>query len=596
MTENQVEKINKLKGIAVSPGITIGESRFIDRSRAKILYQYLINDEQVNGEVERFKEALSLTKEQIITLKNSMPDQIKKHAFILDAHVMILDDSMLSDSTVSTILNEKINAEWALKKSTQNIRKLFDQIEDEYIRERIKDVEDVAERILRNLAGKEQESLFEINEPVIIVAHDLSPVDTSAININKVRGFITDVGGRTSHTAIMAQSLKIPAVVGLESASYQIPDGAFLIVDGNAGEVIIDPDDDTIKLYQERQLQHQRYESNILQVSHLPAETVDGHRIAIKANIEFLEEVDVAKDHGAEGIGLYRTEFLYLRSNGIPNEEELFADYKKVAETIAPYPVTIRTLDLGGDKFSSDLGLTTEMNPALGLRAIRFCLREPKIFKGQLRAILRASIFDNIRMMFPMISGLQEILAAKKIMKDVMDELDKEGVKYNRDIKVGVMIEVPSAVTIADILAKHVDFFSIGSNDLIQYTLAIDRINEYVAYMYQPFHPAILRMIKQVVEAANNAGIGVGLCGQMAGDPLCTLILLGLGVNEISMNAGGIPVIKKIVRSVSMKEARANLEEILKLDTAEKVRELILKKMKPLIPDLDEMTVYGQMS
>ena len=596
MTENQVEKINKLKGIAVSPGITIGKSRFIDRSRAKILYQYLINDEQVNGEVERFKEALSLTKEQIITLKNSMPDQIKKHAFILDAHVMILDDSMLSDSTVSTILNEKINAEWALKRSTQNIRQLFDQIDDEYIRERIKDVEDVAERILRNLAGKEQESLFEINEPVIIVAHDLSPVDTSAININKVRGFITDVGGRTSHTAIMAQSLKIPAVVGLESASYQIQDGTFLIVDGNAGEVIIDPDDDTIKLYQERQLQHQRYESNILQVSHLPAETVDGHRIAIKANIEFLGEVDVAKDHGAEGIGLYRTEFLYLRSNGIPDEEELFADYKEVAETIAPYPVTIRTLDLGGDKFSSDLGLTTEMNPALGLRAIRFCLREPKIFMGQLRAILRASIFDNIRMMFPMISGLQEILAAKKIMKEVMDELDKEGVKYNRDIKVGVMIEVPSAVTIADLLAKHVDFFSIGSNDLIQYTLAIDRVNEYVAYMYQPFHPAILRMIKHVVEVANNAGIRVGLCGQMAGDPLCTLILLGLGVNEISMNAGGIPVIKKIVRSVSMKEARANLEEILKLDTAEKVRELILKKMKPLIPDLDEMTVYGQMS
>ena len=595
MTENQVEKINKLNGIAVSPGIAIGKSRFIDRSRAKILYQYLINDEQVNGEVERFKEALNLTKEQIITLKNSMPDQIKKHAFILDAHVMILDDSMFSDSTVSTILNEKINAEWALKRSTQNIRQLFDQIDDGYIRERIKDVEDVAERILRNLAGKEQESLFEINEPVIIVAHDLSPVDTSAININKVRGFITDVGGRTSHTAIMAQSLKIPAIVGLESASYQIQDGAFIIVDGNAGEVIIDPDDDTIKLYQERQLQHQKYESNILQVSHLPAETVDRHRIAIKANIEFLEEVDVAKDHGAEGIGLYRTEFLYLRSNGIPNEEELFADYKEVAETVAPYPVTIRTLDMGGDKFSSDLGLTTEVNPALGLRAIRFCLREPKIFKGQLRAILRASIFDNIRLMFPMISGLQEILAAKKIMKEVMDELDKEGVKYNRDIKVGVMIEVPSAVTIADLLAKHVDFFSIGSNDLIQYTLAIDRINEYVAYMYQPFHPAILRMIKHVVEVASNAGIRVGLCGQMAGDPLCTLILLGLGVNEISMNAGGIPVIKKIVRSISMKEARATLEEILKLDTAEKVREHILKKMKPLIPDLDEMTVYGQM-
>jgi phosphotransferase system enzyme I (PtsI) len=524
-----------------------------------------------------------------------MPDQIKQHAFILDAHVMILDDSMLSDSTISTILNEKINAEWALKRSIQNIRKLFDQIDDEYIRERINDVEDVAERILRNLVGKEQESLFEINEPVIIVAHDLSPVDTSAININKITGFITDVGGRTSHAAIMAQSLKIPAVAGLETASYQIQDGVLLIVDGNAGEVIINPDDDTIILYQERQLQHQRYESNILQISSLPAETVDGHKIAIKANIEFLEEVAVAKDHGAEGIGLYRTEFLYLRSKGIPDEEELFNDYKEVAETIAPYPVTIRTLDLGGDKFASDLGLTEEMNPALGLRAIRLSLREPKIFRSQLRAILRASIFGNIQLKFPMISGLQETFAAKKILKDVMNELDSEGVKYNRDIKVGVMIEIPSAVTVADLLAKHVSFFSIGSNDLIQYTLAIDRINKHVAHMYQPFHPAILRMIKHVVEVARNAGIRVALCGEMAGDPLCTLILLGLGVNEISMNAGRIPVVKKIIRSISMEEARADLQDILKLDTAEKVRELILKKMKPLIPDMDEMGVYGQM-
>ncbi len=595
MTENQAEKINKLNGIAVSPGITIGKSRFIDRSRTKILYQCLISDEQVQREVERFKEALNLTKEQIITLKNRMPDQIKQHAFILDAHVMILDDSMLSDSTISTILNEKINAEWALKRSIQNIRKLFDQIDDEYIRERINDVEDVAERILRNLVGKEQESLFEINEPVIIVAHDLSPVDTSAININKITGFITDVGGRTSHAAIMAQSLKIPAVAGLETASYQIQDGVLLIVDGNAGEVIINPDDDTIILYQERQLQHQRYESNILQISSLPAETVDGHKIAIKANIEFLEEVAVAKDHGAEGIGLYRTEFLYLRSKGIPDEEELFNDYKEVAETIAPYPVTIRTLDLGGDKFASDLGLTEEMNPALGLRAIRLSIREPKIFRSQLRAILRASIFGNIQLKFPMISGLQDTFAAKKILKDVMNELDSEGVKYNRDIKVGVMIEIPSAVTVADLLAKHVSFFSIGSNDLIQYTLAIDRINKHVAHMYQPFHPAILRMIKHVVEVARNAGIRVALCGEMAGDPLCTLILLGLGVNEISMNAGRIPVVKKIIRSISMEEARADLQDILKLDTAEKVRELILKKMKPLIPDMDEMGVYGQM-
>ena len=594
MTEEQAKEVEKLKGIAVSPGIIIGKARVVDRSRVKILYQYLISEEQLSREVERFKEALSTTKEQMIALKNRVPDPIRKHVFILDTHLMIMDDSMLSESTVNTIQDEKINAEWALKKSVQKIRQLFDLVEDEYIRERIYDVENVADRILRNLAGKEQESLSQINERVIIVAHDLSPVDTSEINTDKIMGFITDVGGRTSHTAIMAQALKIPAIVGLESVTSQVQDNTLLIVDGYTGEVIIDPDDDTIILYQEKQLQHQKYKSSIVRISHLPAETVDGCRIAIKANIEFLEEVVEAKKHGAEGIGLYRTEFLYLRSKGIPSEERLYKDYSEVAELIAPDPVTIRTLDLGGDKFSSGLGLTKEMNPALGLRAIRFCLKEPAIFKDQLRAILRASAYGNIRLMFPMISGLQEILDSKKILDEVKDELDKKRVKYDRDMKVGVMIEVPSAVTVADILARHVDFFSIGTNDLIQYALAIDRINEHVAYMYQPFHPAILRMIQQVVKAARDGGIDIALCGEMAGDPLCAFILLGLGIDELSMNAGGIPVIKKIIRSFSMEEAKADLQEIIRLETAEKVREIISNKMSSLVPDLGEDGFYGQ--
>jgi phosphotransferase system enzyme I (PtsI) len=595
MTDNNTKKINKLTGIAASPGIIIGKARLVDRSRIKILYQYLINEKQINMEVERFREALHATKAQITTLKNRMPDQIKKHGFILDTHLMIMDDGMFSDHTINTILDEKINAEWALKKSVQNIRKLFDQIDDEYLRERFNDVENIAERILRNLAGKEQQSLLEINERVIIVAHDLSPADTSAMNIGKIMGFITDKGGRTSHTAIMAQSLKIPAVVGLESVTYQVQDGTLLVVDGNSGEVIVDPDDDTIIFYQEKQLQRQRYQSSILRTSHLPAETVDGHKIAIKANIEFLEEVVVAKDHGAEGIGLYRTEFLYLRSKGIPSEEEMFEDYKQVTEIITPDPVTVRTLDLGGDRFSSDLGLIEEMNPALGLRAIRFCLKEPNIFKNQLRAILRASAYGNIRLMFPMISGLQEILDAKRILKEAMDELDHKGMEYDRDIQVGIMIEIPSAVTVADILAKEVDFFSVGTNDLIQYALAIDRINEHVAFMYEPFHPAILRMIQQVVKAANNGGIEVALCGEMAGDPLCAFILLGLGLHELSMNAGGIPEVKKIIRSISMKEAQADLRDIIQLETAKKVREYIFNRMRPLIPDLDEKGHYAQL-
>ncbi len=579
--------LKKLKGIAVSPGIIIGKVHLIDRSRVKILYQYLISDQQVNKEVERFKEALNAAKDQIIHLKNRMPDQIKRHSFILDSHLMIMDDSMFFNATINAILNEKINAEWALKKSVQNIETLFSQIDDPYIKERIVDVEYVAERVLRNLAGKEQESLYEINERVIIVAHELSPADTSSINIGKVMGFITDVGGRTSHAAIIAQSLKIPAVVGLETVTRQIQEGTLLIVDGNTGEVIIDPDDDLIIHYQEKQLNQEKFESSIIRLSHLPAETTDGHKISVRANIEFLEEVATAKDHGAEGIGLYRTEYHYLRAQGLPTEDELFEDYRDVAELIAPNPVTIRTLDLGGDRFSSEISWTKETNPALGLRAIRFCLQQPKMFKSQLRAILRASTYGNIQVMFPMISGLQELLDSRRMLKEMMAELDQEGVTYDRNIKVGLMIEVPSAVTVADILAKHADFFSIGTNDLIQYALAIDRVNEHVAFMYQPFHPAILRMILQVIKAAKQAGIKVALCGEMAGDPLCTFALLAMGIDELSLNAGGIPMIKKIVRSLALDKAKTDLRKIMKLDTAAQVREFIVKKMKPILDELD---------
>jgi phosphotransferase system enzyme I (PtsI) len=589
-------KVNKLQGIAVSRGIVIGKAHLVDRSRVKILYQYLIDEEQLGKEVERFKEALNTTKDQLVALKNGMPDQLKEHGFILDTHLMIMDDGMLSDSTINTILGERVNAEWALKKSVQQIRQLFQQIEDGYIKERISDVENVADRVLRNLAGKETENLSEITDRVIIVARDLSPADTSEMNIAKVMGFITDVGGPTSHTAIMAQAMEIPAVVGLESATQQIQDGILLIVDGNTGEVIIEPEDEMIIAYQERQLEIERYRSSIDRSSHLPAETLDGCKIAVHANIELLEDVVAAKDHGAEGIGLYRTEYLYLRSKGVPSEEELFEDYKQLAEIIAPAPVTIRTLDLGGDKFSSELDLTKEMNPALGLRAIRFCLREPKIFKSQLRAILRASAHGQVHLLFPMISGLEEILDTKRHLRSVMKELDKKGEKYAADIKVGVMIEVPSAVTMADALAKRVDFFSIGTNDLIQYALAIDRVNEHVAYMYQPFHPAIIRMIQQVVKAARSAGIKVALCGEMAGDPLGVLILVGLGLDELSMNAQSVPMIKKVIRSISMEEARADLQNILKLNTAKEVRKYIVRRMKPLISELDEKGYYIKVS
>jgi phosphotransferase system enzyme I (PtsI) len=565
-----------LTGIPVSSGIIFGKARVIDRSRVKILYQYLISDRQVNLEVERFKEALAAAKAHIATLRDRMPEPLKAHGFILDTHLMILDDSMLSEATVRAILEEKINAEWALKKSVHAIRQLFEQIEDDYIRERINDVENVAQRVLRNLAGKESTSLAEIDERVIVVAHDLSPMDTSEMNIAKVMGFITDVGGRTSHTAIMAQALKIPSVVGLESATQVIPDGTLIIVDGNTGRVIVNPDDETIITYQEKQLEHEKRESTILRQSHLPAETTDGRRLTILANIEFLEEVAVARDHGAEGIGLYRTEFLFLRSRELPTEQEMFEDYREVVEIYNPMPVTIRTLDLGGDKFSSVLPLGKEMNPALGLRAIRFCLREEEIFRRQLRAILRASAFGHVRLMFPMISGVQEVLDAKAVLAEVKAELDQQGESYDPHLRVGIMIEVPSAVAVADVLARHVDFFSIGTNDLIQYALAIDRVNEHVAFMYQPFHPAILRMIRQAVDAARTAGIEVALCGEMAGDPLCAPILVGLGIHELSMNAGSIPAIKNALRTLSAAEAEATLAAVLQLDTSQEIRDYVL--------------------
>lgn len=591
--ESQRKKKKILKGIPVCPGIIIGKAHLFDRSKVKVFYQYLTSEEQVREEIERFKSAVKKTKHQIMELKSKMPEALKKHSFIIDTHLMMIEDSMITDSTIETIRHDRINAEWALQKSMDKIRELFEQVEDKYIRERINDVQDVVRRLMINLTGKEPENLSSLKERVIIVAHDLSPMDTSEIDTTKIMGFITDVGGKTSHTAIMSQALKIPAVLGLERAMKEINDGSLIIVDGNNGEVIVEPDEETIIQYHEKQERYEKYESYILRTSHLPAVTKDGYHITIKANIEFLEEVVMAKDHGAEGIGLYRTEFLYLRSKGVPSEKELYEDYRELAELIAPESVTIRTVDLGGDKFTSEIDLSEEINPAMGLRAIRFCLKQPEIFKSQLRAILRASsVGNNIKIMFPMISGIHEIIESKRILKEVMDELEEKGIPFNRNIPVGIMIEIPSAVTVSDLLARHVDFFSIGTNDLIQYALAIDRVNEHVAYMYQPFHPAIIRMLNQVVHSAKSNGIGVYICGEMAGDPLCIPLMLGLEIEELSMNPPNIPLMKNLIRSISMKEIKSVFHNIMELDTASKVKEFLIKTMLDWVPDFREKLIY----
>ncbi len=588
MKADSVVSGKELRGIPVYPDIVIGKAHLVGRSQVKIQYRRLGNPEEVDQEVERFENALQSVESQFTLLRNRMPETLKDQAFILDSHRMILRDSMLRDSTIRRIFDEKINAEWALKKTLEEIRGVFEQIDDPYISSRINDVENVAERVFRSLSGDTANSLGCINHRVIIVAHDLSPADTTELNTAKVMGFVTDVGGRTSHTAIMAQALEIPAVVGLEDVTARVEEGDLLIVDGSSGVVVINPEDRDIIQYQEKKLQLEKYKSSIARLSHLPAETPDGHRIAVTANIEFLEEVAAARDYGGEGIGLYRTEFLYLRGKGFPDEEELFEDYREVAEIMRPAPVSIRTLDLGGDKFASTIAISEENNPALGLRAIRFCLREPDVFKTQLRAILRASAFGRIQLMFPMISGLQELLDARAILCEVREELDRKNIPYDTGMEVGIMIEIPSAVAISEVLAKYVDFFSIGTNDLIQYALAIDRVNEHVAYMYQPFHPAIIRMIMQVVQSAKKAGIRVSLCGEMAGDPLCISILLGIGLDGLSMNARAIPLIKKMIRAIPMKQARADLKKIMKLHTAREVRAYLLKRMREMFPELEE--------
>jgi phosphotransferase system enzyme I (PtsI) len=581
-----------LKGFSVSPGIVIGKAHHLDRSRTQVFRRKLANDGEVERELAWFRQGVDIAKEQIQRFKSNIPEQVRGYAFVLDTYSMILDDRMLFDATLKRIKKERINAGWALEKSVKAIHQLFKDVEDDYIGRRMDDVDSVSERVLRNLSGVEADSVADIRDEVIIVAHSLSPVDIVETNVNHVLGILTDVGGRTSHMAIMSEALDIPVIVGLEKATDEILQGDILIVDGNTGNVVVNPEPDTILSYEAEIKRYANYKSAIDRFKHLPAETLDGHKITIKANIEFLAEAQVAMESGAEGIGLYRTEYLYMIKENFPNEQTLFDDYSQIARMVAPHPVTIRTLDIASDKMESEMEGNKEDNPALGLRSIRFCLKERRVFKTQLRAILRASNYGQFKLMFPMISGLEQLLEAKKILKSVMRSLDREGIPYDRDIPVGILIEIPSAVSIADILAKHADFFSIGTNDLIQYALAIDRDNQQVASLYEPFHPAVLKMIHQVVKAGEQEEIDVSLCGEIAGDPLSILILLSLGLEEFSMNIGSIPLIKKMVRMLPLREVREAFKDILQLPTSRKIEDFVLKKAKALLPDIFEEDVF----
>ena len=577
------EKI--LQGIGVSPGIVIGNAAPLERRRATFIPRR-ITAEQVPSEVKRFEAAIEKSKEQLEEIKQRILEKgFRQHSYILDVHLKLMEDRMLRDETMRIIKEQLVNTEWALKTTLDNISEAFDAIEDEYLKERKEDIKHVVERIIRNLVGGELGKIEDLDEEVIVVAHDLSPADTIQLNLQRVIGFVTDIGGKTSHTAIVSRSLEIPAVVGLEDITTHVVGGETVIIDGIEGVVIVAPSLATIKTYQLKQQHYRYFERELLKYSPLTAETQDGYHLTLQANIELIEEIPAVIQYGAEGVGLYRTEYLYLNRKTLPDEEEHFQVYKRLAEEIAPYPATIRTLDLGGDKFASHLELAEEMNPAMGLRAIRFCLMEPDIFKAQLRGILRASTYGKIKILLPMISGVEELREVKVILEDTKDELRSSRVAFDPEIPLGVMIEIPSAVITADILAREADFFSIGTNDLIQYSLAIDRVNEHVSYLYEPLHPAIIRNIKRVVDIAHEEGIEVGICGEMAADPLYTMIFLGFGLDELSMHPIAIPRVKKVLRRSTRTESEGLLRKILEFSTAKETEHFIRKKMAERFPE-----------
>ncbi|PIV38842.1 MAG: phosphoenolpyruvate--protein phosphotransferase [Candidatus Omnitrophica bacterium CG02_land_8_20_14_3_00__42_8] len=573
-----------LKGIPASPGIVAGKAFLFD-IRQLIVTEKDIKQDAVPSEITRFEEALIKTRSEILTIQKKISREMgAQHAEIFNAHLLVLEDRTLIEEIIEGLKKELKCVEYIFSKVIGKYIKVFSNMNDEYLKERTSDIEDVGKRILKNLIGAQEKTLSDLKEQVIVVAYDLSPSDTANMHKKNVIGFVTDIGGRTSHTAIMAKSLEIPAVVGLEKATVRIKTGDTLIVDGTEGIVIINPDKSVLKKYETKQQKFAEFGKILLDFKDTLAATIDGHRVEISANIELPDEVDSVIAHGAEGIGLYRTEFLYMNRNDIPDEEEQFEAYKKVAAKLSKSPVIIRTLDLGGDKFLSQLKFPHEMNPFLGWRAIRFCLARPEIFKAQLRAMLRASVFGNVKIMFPMISGLGELRQAIKVLEEAKQELKNKKMNFNHDIEVGAMIEIPSAALTCDLLAKEVDFFSIGTNDLIQYSLAVDRANEKIAYLYRPTHPAVLRLIKNIIDSGHKENIWVGMCGEMAAESGFVLILLGLGLDEFSMSPLTIPEMKYVVSNVKFEDARKIAEEALSLPTGEEIEAFANKRLNEFIP------------
>ncbi len=571
------------KGIAASPGIAVGKAYILEKEEYCIL-EYKIKKEEVEGELERFEVAVESSKKDLGKIKKRVEEQLgEKEAYIFQAHLYILEDPLFVQDITKRIRRQRLNAEAAVRRTLKVFEAKFASARAEFIRRRFGDVEDVGEHILRNLLKRPTLTLSHLEEKIIVVANDLAPSDTASMQKSNILGFATNVGGRTSHSAIMARSMEIPAVVGLGSITSKVQPGSVVILDGNRGRVIVNPTSRQLANYRtekERFISH-RKELEILRS--LPPQTLDGREVGLAANIAGPEEVDLAVREGAEGIGLYRTEYLYMNRSTLPSEDEQMEAYKKVLEKAAPSSVIIRTLDLGGDKFLSHFPVPAEINPFMGWRAIRLCLERVDIFETQLRAILRASRFGNGKIMYPMISGVEEVRKVRRILTGIKEKLKREGTPFAENVETGVMIEIPSAAIIADLLAKEVDFFSLGTNDLIQYSLAVDRVNEKVAYLYQPLHPTILRLIDNVVKCAHRENIWVGVCGEMASDPLSVLILLGLGVDEFSVAPTSLLEIKKIIRNTNWEEVQGIAAKLLKSKTSPEAKRFAERRLSQRI-------------
>ncbi|MFE8697211.1 phosphoenolpyruvate--protein phosphotransferase [Cytobacillus sp. FJAT-53684] len=564
---------NTLTGIAASSGVAIGKAYLMTEPELTVTKKTITN---VDDEMARFHDSIKASKQELEQIRDrTAAQQGDENAAIFDAHLLVLSDPELVGTIEGKVRNETVNAEYALQETADSLVAMFEQMDNEYMRERAADIRDVTKRVLAKLLNVSIPNIGAINEEVIIISKDLVPSDTAQLNRDYIKGFITDMGGRTSHSAIMARSMEIPAVVGTKSATSTITNNDFIIMDGDKGEVYINPAKEIIEEYEQRQIQLEAQKKELALLKNESTITLDGKRVEVASNIGTPQEAEIVLENGGEGVGLYRTEFLYMERESLPTEEEQFQAYKQVLEKMGNKPVVVRTLDIGGDKQLPYLSLPEEMNPFLGFRAIRLCLEEQEIFRIQLRALLRASSFGNLKIMFPMIATLEEFLEAKQILLEEKSSLQEQGVTVSNSIEIGIMVEIPSTAILADQFAREVDFFSIGTNDLIQYTMAADRMNERVSYLYQPYNPAILRLVKMVIDAAHANGKWAGMCGEMAGDPIAIPLLLGLGLDEFSMSAPSMLKARRQINQLSQSDMVNLANQALSMQTSEQVKQFV---------------------